>query len=584
MSFRRKTYPEVTDQLLNTLLGGVSGETHAYPPANAVREPFTHALSKAPAADVTSVYGLSSGVSRAFAKGVDFELSSDGAALLWKGGDRPDAGSVIEVNYLPKQRETRVNDIYPGSVARTLLEAVALETAGLYAQLEVVFRSAFVDTAEGGSLDHVVSLLGVSRVRAGRNVVEVEVTRTRNTRGEILVPAGTRVLTGDGSIEYETLADITLSDGQPSARGSARDTVATNEGVAAGSLTLLAKPIAGIDQIVNPSASTRLDRDENDEELRTRAKSFLAGSERGTLGALREAIARNGLLADIDDSKPGLVEILLHDDQLSPEQRARLEYAVNAVRPAGVSTKFTYGPQPLAIDLEIRLTTVSGLQAPELTRVQQQVRAKVGDYFAKLETKAKGSVSKLIGLSMGVEGVEDVAIVAATAESVNVLDAAQGVLTIEGKPTRLGTLTLVDPALPTLVTLLVRYPNDAKIPNQAALQSALSEAAAYLGTLTANPTTPAAQRTLSWGKLALISPLPEFTVTTLSALDANPGAFTLPVAANRAPYDLEFVLTRPNGVSQVLDNEAAPAFELAAFERVTLASVTVEVKPKGSGA
>ena len=139
------------------------------------------------------------------------------------------------------------------------------------------------------------------------------------------------------------VGDKNATDGQPTARGSARDTVATNDGVAAGSLTLLAKPIAGIESVTNPSASTRLDRDENDDELRVRAKSFLAGSERGTLGALTAAVARNGVLADIDDSTPGLVQIVVHDDQLSPEQRLRLEKDVNLARPAGISTTFVYG-------------------------------------------------------------------------------------------------------------------------------------------------------------------------------------------------------------------------------------------------
>ena len=36
-----------------------------------------------------------------------------------------------------------------------LLEAVALETAGLYAQMEAVYRAGFVDTAAGSALDHV---------------------------------------------------------------------------------------------------------------------------------------------------------------------------------------------------------------------------------------------------------------------------------------------------------------------------------------------------------------------------------------------------------------------------------------------
>jgi uncharacterized phage protein gp47/JayE len=584
MSFRRKTYPEVSDHLLNRLLGGVSGEPHAYPPTGSQREPFVHPLEKAPAADITSVYGMVNGSSYLFTKGADYELA-DSAKLTWKqNGQRPDAGSVVEVNYLPKQRETRINDLYPGSVVRTLLEAVALEAAGLYAQMETVYRSGFIDTAEGGALDHVVSVLGLQRVKAGRNVAEIEFTRAKNTRGEILIPAGTRLLTADGGIEYETLADITLADGQPSAKGNARDLVETNDSVPAGALVLLAKAIAGIDAVTNPAPSTRLDRDENDDELRTRAKSFLAGSERGTLGAINAAIAREGILADVDDSAPGLIAILFHGNALAPEQRKRLEDAVRAVKPAGVAVQFDYGQPPLAVDLELRLTTAEGLLEVDLKRIQQDVRTRVTDYFAKLPTKKVGSVSKLIGLAMGVDGVEDVTIVSAAAGGNDVLDSAKGELAIAGTPTQLGTLTIVDPALATLLTLLLRYPNDRKIPDQAALQAALQAVVSYLNDLNAAPDAPQQKRTLSWGKLTLISPLPDLTVPTLAAFDANPGGFTLPMAAQRAPYSLQFVLTRPTGVSQVLDGESAPALELAPFERLSLTKVTVEVKPKAGGA
>ena len=47
------------------------------------------------------------------------------------------------------------------------------------------------------------------------------------------------------------------------AKGVARDTIASNDGVAVGSLKLLLKPIAGVAEVTNPSPSMRLDRDES---------------------------------------------------------------------------------------------------------------------------------------------------------------------------------------------------------------------------------------------------------------------------------------------------------------------------------
>ncbi|HQV09043.1 MAG TPA: hypothetical protein PLL04_07795, partial [Thauera sp.] len=128
MSFRRKTYPEVAESLLNRLLGGVSGEAHPYPPAKATREPYRHALERPPVDRITAVWGARNGETHRFAPDADYVLSADGAELEWKsGGARPDDGTAFEIHYLPRQREMRVNDLYPGSVVRTLMEAVALE-------------------------------------------------------------------------------------------------------------------------------------------------------------------------------------------------------------------------------------------------------------------------------------------------------------------------------------------------------------------------------------------------------------------------------------------------------------------------
>ena len=55
MSFRRKTYPEVAESLLNRLLGGVSGEAHPFPPPQASREPYRHPLERAPVASITAI-------------------------------------------------------------------------------------------------------------------------------------------------------------------------------------------------------------------------------------------------------------------------------------------------------------------------------------------------------------------------------------------------------------------------------------------------------------------------------------------------------------------------------------------------
>jgi hypothetical protein len=583
MSFRRKTYPEVTESLLNRLLGGVSGEAHAYPPPAPARPPFRHPLERAPVAQVTAVWGARNGQSHRFERDADYRLSADGAQLEWKdGGARPDEGSAFEVHYLPKQREGGVNDLYPGSVVRTLLEAVALETAGLYAQLQVVYDSGFIDTASGGALDHVVALLGLSRVRAGRNSAELRFTRARNTRGEITIPAGSRAATADGAVEYETLADLTLADGQPTAKVPARDTLASNDAVAADSLVLLTRPVAGIESVTNPAASTRLDRDESDEELKSRARRFLAGSERGTLGAIVNAVAGEGLRAEVLEPAPGQVVVQLQGGALDPDRRARLKRAVDQARPAGVRVDILDGSPPVKVDLNLRLTTAPGLLETELRAIQEAIRKRYADYFATLPIKSDGSLPKLIGLAMGVDGVEDLRVTSAKAGATDVLDPLAGSLALASLSTELGEIRISDPALATGLTLAVRYPRGEPIPDQAQFAAALEAAVASLNALAeqANPAFDA-QRSLSWGRLTRLLPLPKggFTPASLEQQFAgSPGASDGEIT----PYSVQWVFTRPTGASQVLEAAAAPAFALATEERLSVAAVRVEVKPKAA--
>ncbi len=582
MSFRRKTYPEVAESLLNRLLGGVSGEAHPYPPAKATREPYRHALERPPVDRITAVWGAHNGETFRFAPDADYLLSADGAELEWKaGGARPDEGTAFEVHYLPRQREMRVNDLYPGSVVRTLMEAVALETASLYAQMETVYRAGFLETASGGALDHVVGLLGIRRVRAGRNSGELRFTRARNTAGEITIPAGTRVATADGAIEYETTADLTLVDGQPAAKVAARDLVADNDGLPPDSLVLMVRPIAGIESVTNPGATSRLDRDENDDELRSRARRFLAGSARGTRSALESAIAAEGLRAEIEEPSPGLVRVTLQGVP-GPDQFARIRKAVDQVRPAGVKVDILTGEAPLKIDLDLHLVSATGLPETRLRALQDEIRSRYADYFARLPLAADGSLSRLAGLAIGVDGVEDVRIRTATADGTPVLDVAGGLLTLGGKTAELGELRIVDPALATGLTLAVRYPRGEPIPDQAKLAAAVEAAIASLNLL-AEQGLPAddAKRVLGWGRLTRLLPLPHAGWTSAS-LEAQLGGAAGASAGDVGKYTVQWVFTRPNALSQVLESADAPSFALATGERLSLAGVSVEVKPKAA--
>jgi uncharacterized phage protein gp47/JayE len=117
-----------------------------------------------------------------FRKDIDYRRSSNMVEWI-QDGQKPDDHTPFFVNY--KLDATQgITDINPGSVIRNIVESVALEIDYLYAQMNQVYNSGFIDTATGKSLDLIVSMLGINRKEAG--FASGEVTFGRNNEpGEI---------------------------------------------------------------------------------------------------------------------------------------------------------------------------------------------------------------------------------------------------------------------------------------------------------------------------------------------------------------------------------------------------------------
>jgi len=591
VSFRRHTFPEVLDALLTHITGGVAAESQPFPPAGGDASPVQHTLLTGPVADVISVYGSRDGQPHLFGKDKDWALVN-GRALEWlPGAELPDPGTLVFVSYYPRSAQPVLTDIETGSVVRTLAEAVALEMASLSAQLEAVYRSGFVDTATGVALDNVVALLGIERVSGGSAAGEVEFVRAPGGSGAISIPAGTRVATADGKVTYETTGPGALAPNQGVARVPVRDVDAQNDPLPADALTLLPIPVAGIGAVTNPAPTARLMRDETDEELRARAKNFLHGSERATLGSLKGALAGLGVAADVDESStPGFVDVTPHADALSPELHQRLLSALDAVRPAGVRVRMKDAVPPARVDLTLRLATGAGMVEKDRRAVQHAVRDKVAGYLAGLPAKDPGSLNRLIGLVQGVPGVEDLKVVGATrsdAAGVADLDLSDGTLGLAGLTVVLGDLRITDPALPTSLEAIVTAPKASPPADGAAIKQALGVAVAYLNELNSlelPSNAPAAERnkrSLSFGKLLLTIPLPGKPATPLSSFDAAASPPALPTDAGILPYRVRFVFTSESGFSRILSASADPPYVLSPLERLSLTGVQVQVDDAG---
>jgi hypothetical protein len=590
VSFRRRAFPEVLDSLLTSITEGVAAESHPFPPDGAAGPPYRHNLQQPPVSDVVSVYGSRDGQPHLFRKNVDYRLLDDRQTLEWpESVQYPDPATLVQINYYPVSDGPTLTDIITGSVVRTLAESVSLEVAGLYAQLEVVYQSGFVDTATGGALDNVVALLGIERVQGGRPAGEVAFARSPGSRGIINIPAGTRITTPDGNVEYETTESVTLAEGQSNIRVVARDLEA-NDPLPADALIVLPVPIAGIASVTNPAPTAVATQDETDAELRTRAKNFLHGSERATLGALKGAVARQGITADVVEveATPGYIEITPHAVSLPPELQQRLLKSIEDARPAGVLVTLKGVQPPRKVNLELRITTVTGLLEQDLRAAQRNARDKIEDYFARLPVREVGSINRIIGLVLSVPEIEDVRILGATLDDTDetVLDRETGQLDIGGFPAVLGELRIADPNLPTLLNAIVSYPEDEPPPDSPAIQAALTDTLTYLNALNASEQVEEAKRTLSYGKLLRVVPLPGKPGESLEAYDnavASGGAVpALPDESATGDYHAQFVFTQESGLSRVLSQASDEAYTLTPLERLSLGGV--EVRPEAGDA
>ncbi|RIK33407.1 MAG: hypothetical protein DCC57_25100, partial [Chloroflexi bacterium] len=314
-----------------------------------------------------------------------------------------------------------------------------------------------------------------------------------------------------------------MLDNQNTARVPARDLETTNDPLAADLLTVLPIPIAGIASVTNPNPTSITTQAESDDELRARAKNVLVGSERATVAALRQAVERQGVSAEIieDPAQPGIIAVNTFTDQMSPELLQRIRTALADARPAGVFVKEPDVQTPAKVGLQIRLTTVSGLVPADLravqekvraavadyfaklpakanaslskiTRaVQEKVRAAVADYFAKLPAKANASLSKITGLVMAVPGVEDMRLLAATRDGVP-LDIGGPELDLANQATALDVLQLADPALPSQLSATITFAATTAAPDEQAIRSALAATFDYLNQLNQTELAPGA--------------------------------------------------------------------------------------------
>lgn len=215
MSYESKSFTDITTSMLEQLTRAVVRESLVLEPTK-VR--YRLNSGQEGIREVVKVEGPVHGIKTTFTRDADYRVA-DGMLEWVDGGRRPDVMSTFEVSYL-FGKPSPITDVNPGSVVRTIVEAIGREIEYLYAQNDYVYKAGFIDTATGNSLDLVVAILGVQRRPAQRATGLVTFGR-RKPPPEL--PPQEQVVLFDGGKSYDLkrtpVFDITsvkgLVHGQP---------------------------------------------------------------------------------------------------------------------------------------------------------------------------------------------------------------------------------------------------------------------------------------------------------------------------------------------------------------------------------
>lgn len=307
---------------------------------------------------------------------------------------------------------TVLDDATEGSVLRTLVEAFGRELAVCYEQLEHVYEAGYLDTATEGSLDKVVDLLGIARLQAGWVEGDVVFERATAAPYRIAIPVGTLV-SGTQVPMFETQAAAVLEAGQRQVEVPVRSLEPVGVSVEPEKLTVLNRPIAGIETVVNPKVLQPRRDPESDPELRDRARRTIRGGLTATTSALRRTVLELGLteveLVEPPD-RPGVVEIVLAQEELKETLLAEIRRRVDEVRPAGVRV-YVYVASPVWLRLQARVRLEDAESPQARASLSAELEALVREHVASLRVAQSVRWTKLRNMLAGEPRVSAVELV-----------------------------------------------------------------------------------------------------------------------------------------------------------------------------
>ena len=303
-----------------------------------------------------------------------------------------------DIDFVDVDRDTvqqAVFDAYTNITGRTLAQGDPIRLYNLFIT-EVIIRllNKLNDTgkqnllkyANGGKLDNLAALVRTTRLQSSAATTTLMVTLSAARANETIIPAGTRVASGDNKY-FATDEDLIITVGSLTGTVGATctDTGITGNGYMPGEISLIVDPVAYVASISNTTQSEGGSETETDDAFRARIfeapESF---STAGPAGAYRyHVMSMNSGIIDVGLSspQPGTVEIapLMSGGTLPGEELINEVQEALMKRDVRPLTDYVQVVPPEQITYDVDVTYYIYAEA-DMTTVQAKVNEAVNKF------------------------------------------------------------------------------------------------------------------------------------------------------------------------------------------------------------
>jgi hypothetical protein len=228
---------------------------------------------------------------------------------------------------------SKITDFSVGSVARTLVEAPAVEIDEFYQQTFIGLKEA-IPVATYNSFNF-------SRNPATAATGKIRVTIT-SSASDTLISAGTVFQSAATSVKYSSTVDVTIAAGNTVADVPVQaTTVGANGNITTGYTFTLKPTLSNLVSATNVITFTTGSDEETDDERKIRFASYIGTLQRGTLAAIGYGLS----LAKLTDSDGLVTERVVSYSIVEP-------YKTDPLQPVGwVQCYLHAGSAPASVDL-----------------------------------------------------------------------------------------------------------------------------------------------------------------------------------------------------------------------------------------